>query len=203
MARARAPGGDAVAKARRPPRRARPRRSRSTARRPSRRRSSGAQAARRPRARAERAGRSDSGGRIVAESLRQEPPRVTRVPSGVLVPPSIRIDRSSPRDQRIVRALRKGGRGKRERNGDERHTERKTPAALTPPPHKGSVRRRPGSARPVTKRPPEAGTQQQRNPQQVLALAAEPCAGEDLNLHGLKRPLGPQPSASTNSATSA
>src|SRR5262249_31453637 len=35
---------------------------------------------------------------------------------------------------------------------------------------------------------------------------AEPgraCAGEGLNLHGLKRPLGPQPSASTNSATSA
>jgi hypothetical protein len=29
------------------------------------------------------------------------------------------------------------------------------------------------------------------------------CAGEDLNLHGLLRPLGPQPSASTNSATSA
>ena len=33
--------------------------------------------------------------------------------------------------------------------------------------------------------------------------AAFACAGEDLNLHGLKRPLGPQPSASTNSATSA
>src|SRR5262249_56780689 len=29
------------------------------------------------------------------------------------------------------------------------------------------------------------------------------CAGEDLNLHGRLRPLGPQPSASTNSATSA
>src|SRR6266540_834394 len=29
------------------------------------------------------------------------------------------------------------------------------------------------------------------------------CAGEDLILHGLLRPLGPQPSASTNSATSA
>ena len=29
------------------------------------------------------------------------------------------------------------------------------------------------------------------------------CAGEDLNLHGLKRPPGPQPGASTNSATSA
>src|SRR5205823_14872313 len=29
--------------------------------------------------------------------------------------------------------------------------------------------------------------------------AAYECAGEDLNLHGLLRPLGPQPSASTNS----
>src|SRR5262249_50569737 len=39
-----------------------------------------------------------------------------------------------------------------------------------------------------TERPPDGGLE---------------CAGEDLNLHGLLRPLGPQPSASTNSATSA
>lgn len=29
------------------------------------------------------------------------------------------------------------------------------------------------------------------------------CAREESNFHGLKRPLGPQPSASTNSATCA
>src|SRR6266498_1840558 len=47
-----------------------------------------------------------------------------------------------------------------------------------------------------------------QSPTEVIMAAKRPdfrrlCAGEDLNLHDLLRSLGPQPSASTNSATSA
>ena len=47
------------------------------------------------------------------------------------------------------------------------------------------------------------GTNDASGPRDEPLGACVECAGEDLNLHGVLTPQGPQPCASTNSATSA